>query len=165
MNTREEILPAILEKYQSLPQHARQCFHLSLHLSTPGLPLPEMDSQPESRLPLRETEGELEISFRSQYSLLTISTSNVTSIAFRALFIDPWRWWTWGIWQRRGQTHICWFLFSFGQVEVDKYLIDPYINSRDVYPIFPFCEQMSIFFFAKLFLFKLMPFLRLRGRG
>ena len=89
METREGILPVFLEYDQSLPQQAWQCFHRSLHLSTPGLPHLEMDSQPKSRLPLRETEGELEISFRNQYSLLTISTSNVTSIAFRALFIDP----------------------------------------------------------------------------
>ena len=145
MKTREGILPVFLEYDQSLPQQAWQCFHPSLHLSTPGLPHLEMDSQPNSRLPLRETEGELEISFRNQYSLLTISTSNVTSIAFRALFIDPWRWWTWGIWKRRGQWFADFCLF-FVRHEVDKYLIDPYINSRDVYPIFPFCEQLSIFF-------------------
>ena len=86
----EEFLPVFLELHEQswdgLHQQARQWFH---HLSTPGLPYPQMDSQPKSRLPLRETEGESEISFRSQYSLLIISASNVTSIAFRALFIDP----------------------------------------------------------------------------
>ena len=38
------------------------------------------------------------------------------------------------------------FCLFFVRHEVDKYLIDPYINSRDVYPIFPFCEELSIFF-------------------
>ena len=41
------------------------------------------------------------------------------------------------------------FCLFFVRREVDKYLTDPYINSQDVYPIFPFCEQLSSFFFRQ----------------
>ena len=58
METRGEILPALLDDDEleleldsdCLHQQARQWFHPSIHLSTPGLPYRQMDSQPQSRL-------------------------------------------------------------------------------------------------------------------
>ena len=60
--------------------------------------------------------------------------------------------------KREGKHTFADFCLFFCLFFADKYLTDPYINSRDVYPIFPFCEQLSIFFFAKLLLFKLVFF-------
>ena len=63
METRGKILPALLDDDEleleldddhldgdCLHQQARQGFHPSIHLSTPGLPYRQMDSQPQSRL-------------------------------------------------------------------------------------------------------------------